>query len=119
MLALVLACIAQGNPKQTLDAFVAAEAANSKQSLTIVVSSNLSGTSTKTTYELAFTRPNRLRMEVRENTPPTDRVFTINRNGRIVLKEHGVGGPQPPSDPMSLEQFADFVLATALEEKTA
>src|SRR5207248_10685193 len=80
MLALLLACIVQGNPKQALDAFVAAEAANSKQSLTIVVSSNLSSTSTKTTYELAFIRPNRLRMEVRENAPPTDRVFAINRN---------------------------------------
>jgi len=54
----------------------------------------------------------------RPGVPQRD-FFTINRNGRIVLKEHGVGGPQPPSDPMSLEQFADFVLATALEEKTA
>lgn len=45
--------------------------------------------------------------------------FTINPDGLIVLKEHSVGQPMPPSDPMSPEQFADFVLVTAFQLKTA
>ena len=38
--------------------------------------------------------------------------FTINHDGRIVLKEHVVGQPQPSNEPMTPEQFSSLILAT-------
>jgi hypothetical protein len=38
--------------------------------------------------------------------------FTINHDGRIVLKEHVVGQPQPSNEPMTPEQFSSLMLAT-------
>src|SRR5579872_184750 len=44
--------------------------------------------------------------------------FTINRGGLVVLKEHMVGLPEPPTEPMTPEHFSKFVLAE-LFAKTA
>ena len=44
--------------------------------------------------------------------------FTINKDGLVVLKEHMVGTPKPPSEPMTPEHFSKFVLA-GLFAKTA
>jgi hypothetical protein len=38
--------------------------------------------------------------------------FAINQDGRITLKEHVVGQPQPSNEPMTPEQFSNLVLVT-------
>jgi hypothetical protein len=38
--------------------------------------------------------------------------FTITQEGRIVLKEHVVGQPQPSNEPLTPEQFSNLVLLT-------
>ena len=48
---------------------------------------------------------------------PRRSLFTINRAGLVVLKQHVLGQPTPSTEPMTAEQFSNFVLAAHLKKR--